>query len=310
MNALRSVSVIVGLTSGFLFAHDGPHLPARPILPKSYEKPPEKNATPHDYVIRLQQMISFYDFPGEYGHMMLGRDHGFEQLSLIITETQPNGGPPLHTHETEEAHVLTEGSATYWIVDPSTRERRVFTVAAPYVARIPAGHPHTFINSGTSPFRLVAVFPDNKFTYQEVGPNPLVKSDAPPADTSSPKPGDAVSAVKALLREFLERVDEPAMHERFWADDLVYTSGKGEVRSKREILQRMREAASPTGATPRTKYDAEDVQVRDYGATAALTFRLVAHNPDGTTARYRNSGMFLFRDGKWQVVTWQATPET
>ena len=67
-------------------------------------------------------------------------------------------------------------------------------------------------------------------------------------------------------------------------------------------------ASAPRDAGPRTTYAAEDVVVRPYGTTAALTFRLVAHQPDGTTLRFRNSGTFLWRDGRWAVVTWQATP--
>ena len=43
------------------------------------------------------------------------------------------------------------------------------------------------------------------------------------------------------------------------------------------------------------------------GELAALTFRLVARNPDGTTDTYRNSGTFVLRDNRWQVITWQAT---
>lgn len=126
--------------------------------------------------------------------------------------------------------------------------------------------------------------------------------DAPTADRTK-------ADIAALLQEFLSRVDDPAMHARFWADDLVYTSGKAEVKSKADILRSM--ANAPKASTPPapTTYAAEDVSIRAYGTTAALTFRLVAHNPDGTTAHYRNSGTFLFRDGQWQVVTWQATRE-
>jgi len=145
-------------------------------LPKeSYEYPPEKPATPDEYAIKFNQMRSFYDVPGEFGHIMIGKDHGFESLSFIVTETHPGGGPPLHTHETEEAHVLLEGEATYWIENPVTHERRVFTVEEPYIARVPAGFQHTFINAGAKPFNLVAVFPDDELTYNEVGTNPLVK---------------------------------------------------------------------------------------------------------------------------------------
>ena len=35
------------------------------------------------------------------------------------------------------------------------------------------------------------------------------------------------------------------MHERFWADDLVYVSAKGEVRSKANILESMRAGDTP-----------------------------------------------------------------
>lgn len=122
----------------------------------------------------------------------------------------------------------------------------------------------------------------------------------------APEPERTHAAVADLLAEFLAKVDDPAMHARFWADDLVYTSGKGEVRRKADILAGMAAAARETA--PRVTYSAEDVLVRPYGTTAALTFRLVAHQPDGATLRFRNSGTFLWRDGRWEVVTWQATP--
>jgi hypothetical protein len=33
----------------------------------------------------------------------------------------------------------------------------------------------------------------------------------------------------------------------------------------------------------------------------------VRHTADGKLVPYRNSGTLLFRQGQWQVVTWQAT---
>ena len=130
-----------------------------------------------------------------------------------------------------------------------------------------------------------------------------------PAAPAATPGGEAGTAIPSLLREFLSRVDDPAMHARFWADDLVYTSGKAEVRSKTDILKNMAAAPQGPAAAAKPTYNAEDVKVRAYGTTAALTFRLVAHNPDGTTQHYRNSGTFLLRNGQWQVVTWQATRE-
>jgi hypothetical protein len=128
-------------------------------------------------------------------------------------------------------------------------------------------------------------------------------------EAEPPAPRQTVSEITALLGEFLERVDDPAMHARFWADDLIYTSGLGEVKTKAQIVTAVTAAANPGNAAPRTSYGADDVRVRPYGRFAALTFRLLVRNPDGTQWHSRNSGAFLWRDGQWQVVTWQATRE-
>lgn len=126
-------------------------------------------------------------------------------------------------------------------------------------------------------------------------------------------PEEAKAQITALLNEFLTRNSEPAEHERFWADDLVYTGSSGRVRTKPEIMKEIHEseasakAAGGRSAEPDTTFGAEDILVRPYGEIAALTFRLVAHTSGGRTEYYRNSGMFIRRDGRWQAVTWQAT---
>jgi len=120
--------------------------------------------------------------------------------------------------------------------------------------------------------------------------------------------------IAALLEEFLAKVDDPAMHDRFWADDLVYVSAKGEVRTKAAILKEMR--AGNTAGTrdqkpdePKTTFSAEEVKVRPLAAgVAVLNFRLVQHAGDKTN-HFRNSGTFVKRGGRWQVVSWQATRE-
>ena len=135
------------------------------------------------------------------------------------------------------------------------------------------------------------------------------------------------ATITAQLQEFLAKNSDREQHNRFWADDLVYTTSGAVVKTKKEIMQSFdedksaagkplpadakqsagqRPAGQQAGTVPPT-YAAEDIVVRPYGSTAALTFRLVAHNPDGTVQYYRNSGTFLLRDGRWQVVTWQAT---
>jgi uncharacterized protein (TIGR02246 family) len=114
--------------------------------------------------------------------------------------------------------------------------------------------------------------------------------------------------VAALLNQFLDpsQMAKASNHDRFWADDLVYTSSAGVVRSKADIMKSF-ENAPATDEGPMPVFSAEDVLVRPYGDMAALTFRLVEKDPDGEVSYFRNSGTFLKRDGKWQAVTWQAT---
>ena len=54
-------------------------------------------------------------------------------------------------------------------------------------------------------------------------------------------------------------------------------------------------------------HSAEDVVIRVYGSTAVVAFRLVATGADAPSQSYFNTGTFLKRDGRWQVVAWQAT---
>jgi hypothetical protein len=123
---------------------------------------------------------------------------------------------------------------------------------------------------------------------------------------------DAKAEITQLLRDFLAKVDEPQTHERFWADDLIYTAASGTVRTKPEIVKSVRDGASQpkdakAQAEPKATYGAEDVTVRQFGDTAVLNFKLVQHTDGQPDNFFRNSGTFVKRDGKWQVVSWQAT---
>ena len=137
----------------------------------SWVRPPEVAFSSSDYVFRLNQLTSFYDAPGEYGYFMEGKEYGFDSISLILTETLPGGGPPLHTHESEEAHVLRHGRVKYSMGDSS------FTVEGPYILKVPAGVPHAFVNVGDTVLNLMGVLPTNSIesTTRVLGPNPLVK---------------------------------------------------------------------------------------------------------------------------------------
>jgi ketosteroid isomerase-like protein len=115
----------------------------------------------------------------------------------------------------------------------------------------------------------------------------------------------------ALLHEFLAGVskNDNSVYDRFFADDLIYTRSAGATITKADILKSLDEPAKPDD--PKTTYDADDITVHAYGNMAVMNFRLIQHttNKDGSTETnyYRNTGTFLKRNGRWQVVAWQAT---
>ncbi len=123
---------------------------------------------------------------------------------------------------------------------------------------------------------------------------------------------DAAELTK-LLKDFLAGAgqNDVAMHDRFWADDLIYTASAGHRKSKADIMRELRKEGPPKLGDETVVYTAEDIRIQQYSDTAIVAFRLVATNTekDGTKkiTNYLNSGTFLKRDGKWQVVNWQAT---
>ncbi|TWI07301.1 cupin domain-containing protein [Aerolutibacter ruishenii] len=149
-----------------------------PMAAYGHEPKPQGDALPNpqsDYVVRLEQMTAIEAGKGEKIHLLRGSEHGFKGLSFILTETAPGGGPPLHTHESEEAHVLTSGTMSYVIGG------QTFVVSAPYILRVPANTPHTFINAGKTPLALTAVFDSANYTFKPIAANPLQqKPDASP----------------------------------------------------------------------------------------------------------------------------------
>jgi ketosteroid isomerase-like protein len=115
-----------------------------------------------------------------------------------------------------------------------------------------------------------------------------------------------------LLSDFLAGAsrNDPAVHDRFWADELVYTGSNGRRRGKAEVLADVRAASSAPSAGPATTYTAEDIRIQQYGDTAIVAFRLVGTTGSGANAqvaRYLNTGTFLRRNREWRVVAWQST---
>lgn len=116
-----------------------------------------------------------------------------------------------------------------------------------------------------------------------------------------------------LLNEFLAGAgrNDAAVHDRFWAEDLIYTRSAGTRMGKAELMKGVRSA--PVGKTdaPVTVYKAEDIRIQQYGNTAVVAFRLVGTTTkmDGSkeVSQFLNTGTFVKRKGRWQAVAWQAT---
>jgi len=122
---------------------------------------------------------------------------------------------------------------------------------------------------------------------------------------------DAVE-LTGLLSVFLSgaSVNDAAVHDRFWADDLIYTRSSGVRTNKAELMKGVRSAPPKKATDPKTVYMAEDVQIHQYGDTAVVAFRLVATTTkeSGTeVSNYLNTGTFVKRNGEWRAAAWQST---
>lgn len=131
---------------------------------------PNLNNTVSDKLIVAQPKVMKYINvgDGEAVYQMEGKNFDMNEMSFVITETQPGGGPPLHFHPTEEAHIVLSGKVKYIVGDS------VFTVEAPYIVKIPPNTNHTFMNVGDTVLNLVGVFGHDNFgPYKPVAENPL-----------------------------------------------------------------------------------------------------------------------------------------
>jgi len=126
------------------------------------------------------------------------------------------------------------------------------------------------------------------------------------------KSNDAADLTK-LLNEFLAGAgrNDAAVHDNFWAEDLIYTRSAGVRINKEELMKGVRSAPAPKPGDPTNVYSAEDIRIQQYGNTAVVAFKLVGSTTrsDGTTSvsNYLNTGTFVKRSGKWQAVAWQST---
>ena len=120
---------------------------------------------------------------------------------------------------------------------------------------------------------------------------------------------DDAAELKSMLEDFLANADKRGAHERFWADDLVYSSSSGLRFGKADIMQGFDATDDEASSEPpAVAYSGEEIDVRLYGDMAVVVFKLVGTPSSGSEPLYYyNTGTFLKRDGVWRVVAWQAT---
>jgi hypothetical protein len=113
-----------------------------------------------------------------------------------------------------------------------------------------------------------------------------------------------------LLHEFLEGAsyNDAAIHDRFWAEDLIYTGSNGNRIGKSDIIAGVNQNPDRS-VEPETRYSGEEIQIKIFGETAVVAFKLVADFTESNepTLYFYNTGTFIKRDGLWKAVAWQAT---
>ena len=119
---------------------------------------------------------------------------------------------------------------------------------------------------------------------------------------------DDKAELTALLSEFLDGAtrNDAAIHNKYWADELIYTSSGGTRFGKAELMQGVTSRGMLKADEIDTVYSSEDVRIMQYGDTAVVAFVLVGR-AGKDTKRYLNSGTFVRKNGQWQAVNWQAT---
>lgn len=117
--------------------------------------------------------------------------------------------------------------------------------------------------------------------------------------------------LKNLLDEFLQgaSINNAEIHNRFWAEDLIYTSSNGERVTKQIIMDGLADdSGNINQQTP--QYHAEETQIQLFDDMAVVAFKLVAITPEASgeeRLEFYNTGTFQKRDGQWKAVAWQAT---
>jgi mannose-6-phosphate isomerase-like protein (cupin superfamily) len=93
----------------------------------------------------------------QIAHELVGEDHGNLGVCIIFVDAEPGRGPSLHRHPYDEILIIQEGEAAA-VVGGEERRLRPGDIVL-----IPAGEPHSFVNSGDTPLRQIDIHVSPRF---------------------------------------------------------------------------------------------------------------------------------------------------
>jgi ketosteroid isomerase-like protein len=107
----------------------------------------------------------------------------------------------------------------------------------------------------------------------------------------------------ALVRE------DPAVLDRLWSNDLVFTFPNGKVSNKAQRLAGQKPAVQPSQSESQTSND--EVKVYVYGNTAVVTVLSTwsgKANNQAYSSQFQATHVWVKQEGRWQLVAAHVSP--
>jgi ketosteroid isomerase-like protein len=122
--------------------------------------------------------------------------------------------------------------------------------------------------------------------------------------TNNAAPAEAVKAAE-MARFAAQTTNDFKALDALLGDDLVYTHSSAAVDGKASYIESMR-----SGAVKYESIEPRDLKIRVYGTTAVITgegrFKVTARG-QALDNQLRFTDVWVLRDGRWQMVSWQST---
>jgi quercetin dioxygenase-like cupin family protein len=104
------------------------------------------------YLVSAEELPSFnVGRPGILAAIFNGGDHRLPGISVILNETLPGDGAPLHRHTYDELFLVQEGLCSFTVAEQTVE------AGTGQLVLIPAGAPHGFTNIGDANMRMIAI---------------------------------------------------------------------------------------------------------------------------------------------------------